>query len=93
MNCFAYFAVLYLDQQLFFWFSFISTSHIRIKFLQRVQLKIKTPRELRMVAFDRPPADIVLVVEGTANLGAYIEDLKQNYILPALTYVAVVYIK
>ena len=40
-----------------------------------------------MVAFDRPPADIVLCVEGTANLGAYIEDLKQNYILPTLTYV------
>ena len=37
-----------------------------------------------MVAFDRPPADVVLVVEGTANLGAYIEDLKQHYILPTL---------
>lgn len=39
-----------------------------------------------MVAFDRPPADVVLVVEGTANLGAYIEDLKQNYILPTLKH-------
>ncbi|XP_053384531.1 mediator of RNA polymerase II transcription subunit 25-like isoform X2 [Mercenaria mercenaria] len=37
-----------------------------------------------MVALDKTPSDVVFVVEGTANLGAYIEDLKTNYILPTL---------
>ncbi|WAR01131.1 MED25-like protein [Mya arenaria] len=37
-----------------------------------------------MVALDKPPVDVVFVVEGTANLGAYIDDLKTNYILPTL---------
>lgn len=40
-----------------------------------------------MVALDKTPADVVFVVEGTANLGAYIEDIKTNYILPTLEYV------
>ena len=53
----------------------------------KIESSHRKSRDLSMVAFDRPPADIVLCVEGTANLGAYIEDLKQNYILPTLTYV------
>lgn len=37
-----------------------------------------------MVVLDKPPADVVFVVEGTANLGTYIDDLKTHYILPIL---------
>lgn len=33
---------------------------------------------------DDPRADIIFVVEGTAVNGAYINDLKTNYIMPAL---------
>jgi len=39
-----------------------------------------------MVVLDKPPVDVVFVVEGTANLGAYIDDLKTHYILPTLEY-------
>jgi len=31
-----------------------------------------------------PVADVVFVLEGTANLGAYIDELKEAYILPTL---------
>ncbi|XP_071323090.1 mediator of RNA polymerase II transcription subunit 25 isoform X2 [Trachinotus anak] len=31
-------------------------------------------------------ADVVFVIEGTANLGPYFESLKKNYILPAIEY-------
>lgn len=30
------------------------------------------------------PSDVVFVVEGTANLGGYIDVLKENYIRPTL---------
>jgi hypothetical protein len=30
------------------------------------------------------PADVVLVVEATANLSAYIDVLKKQYVIPAL---------
>ena len=33
---------------------------------------------------DDPQADIIFVVEGTAVNGAYINDLKTHYIIPAL---------
>lgn len=29
-------------------------------------------------------ADVVFVIEGTANLGPYFESLRKNYILPAI---------
>ena len=29
-------------------------------------------------------SDVVFVVEGTANVGAYFDNLKQSYILPTL---------
>lgn len=32
-------------------------------------------------------ADVVFVIEGTANLGPYFESLRKNYILPAIEYV------
>uniref|UniRef100_A0A3B3HDH3 Mediator complex subunit 25 n=1 Tax=Oryzias latipes TaxID=8090 RepID=A0A3B3HDH3_ORYLA len=31
-------------------------------------------------------ADVVFVIEGTANLGPYFESLRKNYILPAIEY-------
>uniref|UniRef100_A0AAY4DIY2 Mediator of RNA polymerase II transcription subunit 25 n=1 Tax=Denticeps clupeoides TaxID=299321 RepID=A0AAY4DIY2_9TELE len=33
-----------------------------------------------------PVADVVFVIEGTANLGPYFESLRKNYILPAIEY-------
>lgn len=33
---------------------------------------------------DDPKADIIFVVEGTAVNGAYINDLKTNYVIPTL---------
>lgn len=41
-------------------------------------------RELRMVVNDWPIADVVFVVEGTANLSPYVDSIKSNYILPTL---------
>ena len=32
-------------------------------------------------------SDVVFVVEGTANVGAYFDGLKTSYILPTLEYV------
>jgi len=41
-----------------------------------------------MVIFDGVPvSDIVVIVEGTANVGAYFDGLKTAYILPTLEYV------
>lgn len=41
-----------------------------------------------MVVFDGAPvSDVVFIVEGTANVGAYFESLKTSYILPTLEYV------
>lgn len=37
-----------------------------------------------MVVSDRPNVEVILVVEGTANLNLYAETLKNNYIIPAL---------
>uniref|UniRef100_A0A665TLJ3 Mediator of RNA polymerase II transcription subunit 25 n=1 Tax=Echeneis naucrates TaxID=173247 RepID=A0A665TLJ3_ECHNA len=34
----------------------------------------------------RSVADVVFVIEGTANLGPYFESLRKNYILPAIEY-------
>lgn len=34
------------------------------------------------------PADVVLVVEATANLSAYIDVLKKCYIIPSLEYIS-----
>ena len=31
-----------------------------------------------------PPADVVFVVEGTANLGGYFDTMKSQYIAPTL---------
>uniref|UniRef100_A0A3Q3A4P9 Mediator complex subunit 25 n=1 Tax=Kryptolebias marmoratus TaxID=37003 RepID=A0A3Q3A4P9_KRYMA len=31
-------------------------------------------------------ADVVFVIEGTANLGPYFESLRKNYILPAIEF-------
>ena len=45
---------------------------------------------VRMVISDsfKNPADVVFVVEGTANLGGYIDVLKDNYIKPTLEYIS-----
>ena len=41
--------------------------------------------QLIMVIPDGPPVnDVVLVVESTANLGPYMDELKSAYILPIL---------
>jgi hypothetical protein len=38
-----------------------------------------------MVILENPPVyNVVFVVEGTANVGAYFESLKTTYILPSL---------
>lgn len=37
-----------------------------------------------MVVQEKPLADVVFVVEGTANLSSYMEILKQTYIIPTL---------
>lgn len=41
---------------------------------------------------ERALSDVVFLVEGTANLGAYIENLKLNYIIPTLEYVIILFI-
>jgi hypothetical protein len=33
---------------------------------------------------DQPVADVVFLVEATANLSPYVESLKTNYIIPTL---------
>lgn len=40
-----------------------------------------------MVVNEQSNVEVLLVVEGTANLSLYAETLKTNYILPALEYV------
>jgi len=41
-----------------------------------------------MVVFEGTAvSDVVFVVEGTANVGAYFDGLKTSYILPTLEYV------
>jgi len=41
-----------------------------------------------MVVFDGSRvSDVVFIVEGTANVGAYFDSLKTAYILPTLEYV------
>lgn len=41
-----------------------------------------------MVVYEGAPvSDVVFVVEGTANVGAYFDSLKTAYILPTLEYV------
>ncbi|CAG2173436.1 unnamed protein product [Oppiella nova] len=35
---------------------------------------------------DQPVADVVFLVEATANLSPYVESLKTNYIIPTLEY-------
>jgi len=41
-----------------------------------------------MVVFDGSVvSDVVFIVEGTANVGAYFDSLKTAYILPTLEYV------
>ena len=45
-----------------------------------------------MVALDSVPSpvyDVVVVVESSANVGAYFDTLKTSYILPALEWVQV----
>ena len=37
-----------------------------------------------MVVSDQPVADVVFLVEATANLSPYVESLKTNYIIPTL---------
>ena len=40
---------------------------------------------VRMVILENPPVyNIIFIVEGTANVGAYFDHLKSAYILPAL---------
>jgi len=44
-----------------------------------------------MVIFDGAAvSDVVFIVEGTANIGAYFDNLKTAYILPTLEYVIVI---
>jgi len=41
-----------------------------------------------MVVYDGTAvSDVVFIVEGTANVGAYFDNLKTSYILPTLEYV------
>ena len=43
-----------------------------------------------MVIFDGAAvSDVVFIVEGTANVGAYFDGLKTSYILPTLEYVII----
>jgi len=43
-----------------------------------------------MVVYDGTAvSDVVFIVEGTANVGAYFDSLKTSYILPTLEYVIV----
>jgi hypothetical protein len=37
-----------------------------------------------MVVNETPVADVVLLIEATANLSPYVESLKTNYIIPTL---------
>ena len=40
-----------------------------------------------MVVTDQPVADVVFLVEATANLSPYVESLKTQYIIPTLELV------
>ena len=43
-----------------------------------------------MVVFEGTTvSDVVFIVEGTANVGAYFDGLKTSYILPTLEYVII----
>lgn len=37
-----------------------------------------------MVVSEWPVADVVFAIEGTANLAAYVDQIKSHYILPIL---------